>query len=52
MSKHKTHALARCNVCGWEEQDYTIALRKGREHVKKTGHWVTVEVGLVYNYNQ
>lgn len=44
------HALAFCLDCDWGEQDYNIALRKGREHNRRTGHAVTAEVGRVYEY--
>lgn len=42
------HAIADCLDCDWEETDYRIAVQKGRQHAKKTGHEVNIETG----YNQ
>ena len=30
------HAIAHCRNCDWTEEDVNIALKKGREHSKKT----------------
>ena len=40
------HGLADCQTCGWNEGDYKIAARKGREHANKTGHTVRIELGF------
>ena len=46
------HAIAHCRNCDWTEEDVNIALKKGREHSKKTGHIVDVEVGRWYVYGE
>lgn len=43
-----THTIAFCSTCGWTEQDYIIAARRGRYHANKTGHSVNVEVAYFY----
>ena len=45
------HAIASCADCNWEEGGYTIAVRKGRYHARKTGHTVTIETGYCQIYN-
>lgn len=44
------HCLARCSVasCGWEEENYERAERLATQHVRKTGHSVMVDQGIVY----
>ena len=46
------HAIAWCRDCNWTEGDFIIALRRGRDHSKKTGHIVDVEVGRWYVYGE
>lgn len=45
------HAIANCTDCNWQEDDYHIAVRKGRDHAKRTGHKVSVETGYAQIYN-
>jgi len=52
MYKGKLHAIARCRDCSYEEEDYTQAQRKGREHSKKTDHIVDIEVGYWYVFGE
>lgn len=40
------HGLADCQTCGWNEEDYKTAAKKGREHANKTGHIVHIELGF------
>lgn len=46
------HAVANCNDCQWQDYSYHTAQRKGREHAKKTGHEVTIEVGYYIRYKR
>ncbi len=48
VSKGKIHAIAKCRICNWEEQNYQTAQAKARYHFKKYGHIVDVEVGTWY----
>ena len=43
------HAVATCLDCGWMEDDYKIAQRRGRKHAKKMNHKVSIEVGFGYH---
>jgi hypothetical protein len=45
------HAIAACDDCDWKEEDYQTAQRKAREHVRRAGHRVAVEVGYCYRLN-
>ena len=45
------HAVAYCSDCDWEETGYKIAVKKGRDHARRTGHKVSVETGYVQIYN-
>jgi hypothetical protein len=45
------HAVADCRDCDFSEHDYKIAVQKGRQHAKKTGHCVIVETGYCQIYN-
>ncbi len=52
MKKGTLHAIAHCRDCDWKEEDYETALRKGREHSRKTGHIVDAETGYWYVYGE
>lgn len=39
------HAIATCKDCDWEDQDWQVAQKTAREHHKKTGHEVNLEIG-------
>jgi predicted Zn-ribbon and HTH transcriptional regulator len=43
-------AVAKCNNCGFEEENYKLAQRKGRNHHLKTGHEVVVEITYCQEY--
>lgn len=45
------HAIAQCQDCDWDEEDYKVAQKKAREHAIKTGHTVDVETGYWHQYN-
>jgi len=51
LSSFLVHAIAKCRDCSWSEEYYEIAVRKGREHAKKTGHTVDIETGYVWTLN-
>ena len=44
------HCIAFCRDCDWQEVLYLIAVKKGREHNKKTGHTVDIERGQHWRY--
>jgi hypothetical protein len=48
-----THQVAHCQNCNWKCEDYRngTARKKAREHAKTTGHVVTGETGMSWNYN-
>jgi hypothetical protein len=51
-SKSKiTHAIFDCRDCGKTWQEYTTARQNAYRHAKKTGHFVTGEIGRFYHYN-
>ena len=47
----KIHAIADCSDCDFYEGGYLKAVKRGRQHAKKTGHEVCVETGYVAYYN-
>jgi len=51
VRKWLIHAIAYCSGCNFEEQDYHIAQKKGRQHALKTGHMVTIETAYAQIYN-
>jgi len=44
-------ALASCDDCDWEEEDYRTAQKDARKHALKTGHTVGVETTYYQVYN-
>lgn len=44
-------AMARCEDCGWEEEDCNIAEEEAQEHAEETGHTVNVETVYYQTYN-
>ena len=46
------HAIAHCQDCDWNEEDFNKAQIDARKHHKKTGHEVVVETGLIGTYEQ
>lgn len=46
------HAIADCSDCDFVCEDRYNASRKAREHAKKTGHQVFVEIGHMKIYNE
>lgn len=44
------HAVARCDDCGREFENYKNAQGLAAQHAKKYGHTVQVEVGIAYTY--
>ena len=47
----KVHAVATCEDCGKEFQNYNNAQALSAQHAKKYGHKVTGEVGLAFEYD-
>lgn len=45
------HAVATCRDCGWESQDYRTAQANARQHARRKGHRVQVDVGVSYYYD-
>ena len=39
------HGVAHCMVCDWLCEDYLTVQRKARQHTRKTGHRVSMELG-------
>jgi len=44
------HCIARCKECDWYEEDYNAAKSEAKKHLRKTGHSVTVDEGVVTEY--
>ena len=44
------HAIAECTVCGVRYENYKNAQALAAKHAKQTGHVVTGEVGLAFEY--
>jgi len=44
-------AVAYCNDCDWEEEDYKTAQKEARKHALRTGHTVGVETTYYQEYN-
>lgn len=42
----KTHAIANCMDCDWEDQWYLTAPVNGKKHHEETGHEVMLEIGF------
>lgn len=42
----KTHAIAYCCDCNWECEDFERAPERARKHNLRTGHKVSIELGL------
>lgn len=49
-STWKVHAIARCQNCGVEFNNYKNAQALAAKHAQKYGHTVTGEVGLAFTY--
>ena len=41
------HCVARCNVCGWFDDNYKVAELNAIKHCKETGHSVEVDIGEI-----
>ena len=50
-STWKVHAVARCDDCGKEFQNYKNAQALAAQHAKVYGHVVRGEVGLAFEYD-
>lgn len=46
----RVHAMADCRDCDFHCGDFTKAQTEGQAHSRKTGHTVSVEVGLAQHY--
>jgi hypothetical protein len=46
------HAIGQCATCGKEWGWYLTAQRNARQHARRTGHYVTVELGYSVHYNK
>lgn len=46
----QTHCNAICMICGKQWDDFRTARDQARAHARRTGHRVSVEVGMVYVY--
>lgn len=42
------HCIAQCQNCGWNDDNRFNAARLASNHVRQTGHAVTVEQGVTY----
>ena len=51
IKQNLIHAIAKCQECNWEEEDYLTAQKEARKHAKKTGHEVILEEGYFKVYN-
>lgn len=51
-SKRIIHAIAHCDECDFQQELYTTAAREATKHVKKTGHTVSVELGITYQVSK
>lgn len=45
------HCIARCTECEWEHQDYRLARHEAAKHARKTGHKVTGEQAMRFEYD-
>ena len=52
VSKGVIHVTAKCRACKWESGDYINGQRKAREHSRKYGHKIDVEVGIWHVYGE
>ena len=52
-STFTVHQIAYCQNCEWSNEEYKNfqARKTAYRHAKKTGHSVTVETGLITQYN-
>lgn len=48
--KSLIHLVAKCVHCDWISEDYLKGQRQIREHIKRTGHKVKVELGYYGEY--
>lgn len=46
------HAIAHCEICNFEEDNYLTARKLGIEHYKKTGHTVSIETGYCEKFRK
>lgn len=44
------HCMARCTVCEWKEDDYKAARRRAYRHHRDTGHFVTGEEMIRFEF--
>ena len=48
------HSIANCHVCGWDcsgvDKDGYSCVKQVKEHVRRTGHGVTLETGYSQQY--
>ena len=49
--RYRTHAIFDCRTCGERWEDYNTSREKAYQHARKTGHFVSGEVGTAYHYN-
>lgn len=52
VERWKTGAIAKCQNCEFEEENYKIAQKAGRNHHLKTGHIVVVETVYCQEYSK
>jgi len=50
VRKYLVHTVLICQDCKWESQDYLKAQKLAREHVRKTGHTVSGDLGYCVMY--
>lgn len=46
--KRVIHCIAQCQDCDWSADGFRTAAREASQHVRQTGHVVTVEQGVTY----
>lgn len=52
IKKSLIHALARCCVCQWQDENYLTAQKQSAKHVHQTGHVVQLELGYLAEYSK
>ena len=52
VEKWLISAMADCDDCDWQEEDYRTVQKDARQHAIKTGHTVHVETTYSQTYNQ
>lgn len=46
------HAIIECAECKWSSQDFMTAQKEAAKHARKTGHFVSGEIGKCVEYGE